>query len=117
MCIRDRSTISNMTSKKENDLQVFKVPTNSEASAPGISFFNVQAFPNPFIQSTMIEFSNVSASEMVKVDVYNVQAQKVAMLFQGILPKNKKHRVRFDATNPVSYTHLDVYKRQVLEIV
>ena len=36
---------------------------------------------------------------MVKVDVYNVQTQKVTMLFQGILPKNKKHRVRFDATN------------------
>ena len=75
------------------------MPTNSEASAPGISFFNVQAFPNPFIQSTMIEFSNPVASEMVKVDVFNVQAQKVATLFEGILPKNEKHRVRFDATN------------------
>jgi hypothetical protein len=79
--------------------ELFKVPNNPEASIPGISFFSVQAFPNPFIQSTTIEFSNSVASEMVIVDVFNVQAQKIATLYQGILPKNEKHRVRFDATN------------------
>lgn len=36
---------------------------------------------------------------MVIVDVFYVQAQKIATLYQGILPKNEKNRVRFDATN------------------
>jgi hypothetical protein len=93
------STFINSTSRKENAGQIYKVPNNSEISPPDISIINVQAFPNPFINSTTIEFSNSVASEMVIVDVFNVQAQKIATLYQGILPKNEKHRVRFDATN------------------
>lgn len=59
---------------------------------------NAQAYPNPFVQSTMIEFSS-SVSQPVSVDIYNVQGQKIASLFKGMLSRNERRQVRFDATD------------------
>ncbi len=55
-----------------------------------------QNFPNPFNPSTHFEFS-VLQSVKVKLGVYNVLGQEVAVLFNDIAHAGKLYRLTFDA--------------------
>ncbi|MFZ1730939.1 MAG: ice-binding family protein [Bacteroidota bacterium] len=53
--------------------------------------------PNPFPRSTTIEFALARAG-MAVVKVYNIHAQEVASLYEGIAEAGRLYQVRFDAS-------------------
>ncbi len=56
------------------------------------------AYPNPFNPQTQFTLS-VAQTQRVAISVYNVLGQRVANLFQGVLPARQNHNVQFDAGN------------------
>lgn len=57
-----------------------------------------KVFPNPFNPTSMISLS-VARAQAVRVEAFNYQGQRVAVLFNGQMDANVAHDVRFDATN------------------
>ncbi len=57
-----------------------------------------QNYPNPFNPNTTIKFS-VDENTNVKLKVYNIVGEEVAVLFDNFAEKNKLYYLEFDAEN------------------
>ncbi len=57
-----------------------------------------EAYPNPFNPTTLISVS-VARTQQVRVEAYNYQGQRVAVLFDGTLEANLEEAFRFEAGN------------------
>ncbi len=54
-------------------------------------------YPNPFHRKTTIEFT-LARDDIAKVNVYNILAQEVASLYQGIAEAGRLYQCHFDAS-------------------
>ncbi len=64
-----------------------------------------EAYPNPFNPTTLISVS-VARTQQVRVEAYNYQGQRVAVLFDGMLEANLEENFRFEAGNLPSGAYL-----------
>ena len=64
-----------------------------------------EAYPNPFNPTTLISVS-VARTQQVRVEAYNYQGQRVAVLFDGTLEANLEEDFRFEAGNLPSGAYL-----------
>ena len=94
--VPDYSSIYQQKSDSKNKVAILNVSNEKVTLTAGS--MHAQAYPNPFVRSTMIEFSS-PVNQTVSVDIYNLQGQKVASLFKGMMARNERRQVRFDATN------------------
>lgn len=76
------------------------IPNNEENLALSAGNLTVQAYPNPFVNSTIIHFSSPVRQHVI-VEIYNLRGQKVASLFDGTISRNEQRQVQFDASNLV----------------
>ncbi|MFV1884813.1 MAG: zinc-dependent metalloprotease [Balneola sp.] len=77
-------------------LTVANVVSNEPGDVPGKVELN-QNYPNPFNPATTITYSLRQAEE-IRLEVFNIQGQKVATLFEG-RQQAGDHEVQFDASN------------------
>ncbi|MEP7267548.1 MAG: ice-binding family protein [Saprospiraceae bacterium] len=73
-------------------------PNQVENDALGAGNLTIQAFPNPFVNYTNIYFSS-PISQKVTVEIYNIRGQIISSLFEGLISRNERHQVRFDASH------------------
>jgi len=59
---------------------------------------NLQAYPNPFQEKVTVRFS-VEATQIVSLEAYDSQGQKVATLFQGPAQAKQPYEVEWQAKN------------------
>ena len=69
---------------------------------------------NPFVRFKFAEMCIRDSNDAVQK--YNVKIRSFPTnIFANMLGFEKKQQFEADSAAPVSYTHLDVYKRQVLD--
>jgi len=89
-----RFNVSTLTSLDE--LQTLALPSG---------FYLGQNYPNPFNPVTSISFS-VRMTGEVKLEVYNLIGQKVAVLFDEIATANTIYSIQYNANNLASGIYL-----------
>jgi N-acetylmuramoyl-L-alanine amidase len=72
------------------------VDTNNENKSLPTTFALLENYPNPFNAMTNIPFI-LGQDSHVKIKVYNVQGEEVALLFSGMLPQGR-HETRWNAS-------------------
>lgn len=77
-------------------LTVANVVSNEQEETPFKLSLN-QNYPNPFNPTTTISYS-LETSDNIQLDVFNIQGQKVATLYEG-KQQQGAHDVTFDASN------------------
>jgi len=99
-------SISNATGRLGIDsMDLFEVVTTSvDVSQIPDGFMLSQNYPNPFNPATTISFVLPQASD-VKLTVFNVLGQQVAVLAQGMFASGA-HHVSFNAANLASGTYI-----------
>jgi hypothetical protein len=69
-----------------------------------------EAYPNPFSDKTTIEFGVDNASDNVKLEVFTVTGQKVAVLFEGSMAEGEVRKTEFTAANAAAEVFIYVLK-------
>lgn len=101
-------------------LMVANVVSNEETEGPERISLE-QNYPNPFNPATNITYT-LETAESISLEVYNIQGQKVATLFEG-MQTSGEHTALFDASNLSSGIYLyrlqtgsQVFTRQMVLI-
>ena len=77
---------------------------NQENQQPK-TFELYQNYPNPFNSSTTISYKLKNPSQIVKINIYDVNGNLIEKLFNGF-QSNGLHSVRWDASNYSSGSYL-----------
>jgi uncharacterized lipoprotein YddW (UPF0748 family) len=91
------------TNRIVDPASAIKHPDNSFQNIPQ-EFVLGQNYPNPFNNTTVIPFT-LNDSQWVKIDLYNVNGEKVRTLFSGQAVSGE-NKIRIDLTNMASGIYL-----------
>jgi hypothetical protein len=82
---------------RHRDLEVSMSPTTAVTGAPGlpVGFALLPNYPNPFNPNTMVTFTVPAAGGSLRLDVFDVLGQRIAVLAEGVLAGGT-HRVAWD---------------------
>jgi photosystem II stability/assembly factor-like uncharacterized protein len=93
----------------DGESQSVSVPFVREVDGPEVEIpmqvYLAQNYPNPFNPTTVIPFG-LSEAGVVRLEVYNVLGQRVAVLLAGEQLAAGQHQVRFDARGLASGVYL-----------
>ena len=64
-------------------------------SIPGHLKLNLQAYPNPFNSSTVLEL-NLAASGSISLTIYDINGRQVAEIYHNLFLAKGKHRFRWN---------------------
>ncbi len=95
-------TLNPLIEKKQED-EAAKTTTESNLGFKTSTELTV--FPNPFTTHTNIQFQ-VAADDFVTIEVYGIDGQKVAVLFEGYLSAGEQQRFSFNAESLRSGVYL-----------
>lgn len=94
-----------LTPSIEENLEEMAAKTREEENLIFNTAANLSIFPNPFTNHTNIQFQ-VASDDFVTIEVYGMDGQKVAVLFEGYLSAGEQERFGFQAESLQSGIYL-----------